>query len=101
MRALDDLPVCPLAWATPIHALNCNSTLIWPQFLSSVPPHTPPHHTPAKDLVELDTPAYAGRVRKELVIERLLATAGVRLAGVLNELLDPEDVGGVRARFEL
>ena len=103
IHALDDLPVCPLHWATPIHALQCNSTLIWPRFLSDVPPH--PGHlppTPAKELIELDTPAYAGRIRKELVIEKLLATAGIRLAAILNELLDPEGIahptGGVWGR---
>jgi len=93
-ETLAELPVCPLHWARPIHALNCNGTLIWPRFLSEVPPHnspTPP--TPAPELIELDTPAYAGRVRKELVIEKLLAMAGVRLAAVLNELLDPEGPG--------
>jgi len=88
-----ELPVCPLHWARPIHKLNCGSTLIWPRFLSEIPPHsspTPP--TPAPELVELDTPEYAGRIRKELVIEKLLAMAGVRLAAVLNELLDPEGI---------
>lgn len=90
---LESLPVCPLHWATPIHALNCNSTLIWPRYFSDIPPNTPIEHIPAKDLIELDTPQYAGRIRNELVIEKLLATAGVRLAAVLNDLLDPVDDG--------
>lgn len=93
---LESLPVCPQDWAVPIHELNCNSTLIWPRYFSDIPPHTPIKHIPAKDLIQLDTPAYAGRIRKELVIEKLLATAGVRLAAVLNELLDPLDDGYVR-----
>ncbi|KAF8316594.1 phospholipase C/P1 nuclease [Clavulina sp. PMI_390] len=88
---LSSLPVCPYEWAKPIHELNCNSTLIWPRFFSEMPPNTPIEHIPAKDLIQLDTPEYAGRVRKELVIERMMAMAGVRLAAVLNELLDPVD----------
>jgi hypothetical protein len=88
---LSSLPVCPHEWAVPIHALNCESSLIWPRFLSDIPEGTPtPPHTPARELIELDTPEYAGRIRKELVIEKLLATAGVRLAAVLNELFDSE-----------
>lgn len=94
------LPVCPLHWSTPIHALNCDSNLIWPEYFSSLPPGTPTHHIPANELVQLDTPEYAGRIRKELVIEKLLATAGVRLAAVLNEILDPEEEAGVRVWWE-
>ena len=52
------------------------------------------------ELVQLDTPEYAGRIRKELVIEKLLATAGVRLAAVLNEILDPEEEAGVRVWWD-
>jgi len=87
-----DLPVCPLHWARPIHDLNCNSTLIWPRFLSNAPPHSTPIPIPPRDLVELDSPWYAGQIRNELVIEKLLAMAGVRLAAVLNELWDPQGV---------
>lgn len=100
------LPVCPLHWSQPIHALNCNSTLIWPAYFSSLPPtNSPPEHIPASELIQLDTPSYAGRIRGELVIERLLAMAGVRLAAVLNEILDPEEGGegkgmGVRVWWE-
>lgn len=94
------LPVCPLHWAKPIHKLNCGSGLIWPTYFSSLPPGTPTHHIPANELVQLDTPEYAGRIRKELVIEKLLATAGVRLAAVLNEILDPEEEAGVRVWWE-
>jgi len=93
---LESLPVCPLDWAKPIHKLNCNSTLIWPQYFSDIPPNTPSKHIPAKNLIQLDTPEYSGRIREELVIEKLLAIAGVRLAAVLNELLDPLDDGYVR-----
>ncbi|KAF8755385.1 Phospholipase C P1 nuclease [Rhizoctonia solani] len=60
---------------------------------SDVPPHDPNHPgpTPAKDLIELDTPEYAGRIRKDKVIEKLMALGGLRLAGVLNELLGSEE----------
>jgi hypothetical protein len=39
----------------------------------------------------LDTPEYAGRIRKDKVIEKLMALGGLRLAGVLNELLGSEE----------
>ncbi|KAF8329465.1 phospholipase C/P1 nuclease domain-containing protein [Cantharellus anzutake] len=96
-----ELPACPLDWAKPIHALNCNlrsprsspTTLIWPKFLD-IPPHDgPPERVPAGELVELDTPGYAGKVRSSLLVEKLLATAGWRLAAILNELLDPHGSG--------
>jgi hypothetical protein len=45
---------------------------------------------PHPDLFELDTPEYAGRLRKEWVVERLMAMAGVRLAGLLNGLFMDE-----------
>ena len=38
------------------------------------------------ELLELDTPAYAGRLARGWVVERLLAMAGVRLAGVLTDI---------------
>ncbi|QRW23541.1 S1/P1 nuclease [Rhizoctonia solani] len=84
-----DVPVCPYHWSAPIHKLNCD--FIWPANLTS--PHDPKHPgpTPAKDLIELDTPEYAGRIRKDKVIEKLMALGGLRLAGVLNELLGSEE----------
>ena len=37
--------------------------------------------------LELDTPGeYAGKVRSELVVEKLIAQGGIRLVGVLNWL---------------
>ena len=41
---------------------------------------------PHPDYLELDTPAYAGRIRQGWVVEKLMAMAGVRLAGLLNGL---------------
>ncbi|KAG8710368.1 hypothetical protein FRC09_000171, partial [Ceratobasidium sp. 395] len=43
------------------------------------------------DLIELDTPEYAGRIRRDKVIEKLMALGGLRLAAVLNELLGSEE----------
>ncbi|QRV96259.1 S1/P1 nuclease [Ceratobasidium sp. AG-Ba] len=84
-----DVPVCPYHWAAPIHKLNCD--FIWPANLTS--PHDPDHpgRTPAKDLIELDTPEYMGRIRREKVVEHLMALGGIRLAAVLNELLASEE----------
>ena len=36
--------------------------------------------------LELDTPEYAGKVRSELVVEKLIAQGVIRLVGVLNWL---------------
>ncbi|EJU01173.1 phospholipase C/P1 nuclease [Dacryopinax primogenitus] len=73
-----DLPICPLAWATTLHPLNCQ--YVWP-------PHYDTHGKPP----ELDTPKYLGPIRDQHVVEHVLAMAGVRLAAVLNTLLGGED----------
>ncbi|KAH9852442.1 phospholipase C/P1 nuclease [Lenzites betulinus] len=116
----DDGSVCPYAWARPIHAMNCDASLpVWPHGLDAPGDHTlegwqevpydvvdfldaslvedvevevggrPPRHP---ELFELDTPEYAGRLASGWVVERLLATAGVRLAGVLTDIF--ADVAG-------
>ncbi|KAG6808837.1 hypothetical protein H0H87_012497, partial [Tephrocybe sp. NHM501043] len=41
---------------------------------------------PHAPLTQLDTPEYAGAIKNDLVIEKLLAQAGIRLAAVLNWL---------------
>ena len=44
-------------------------------------------------LPELDIPEYAGKIRGEWIVEKLLAQGGIRLAGVLNWLFaDDEEV---------
>ncbi|CAK5281148.1 unnamed protein product [Mycena citricolor] len=51
--------------------------------------------TPSKQHLELDTPEYSGKIMKDRVVEKLLAQAGIRLAGVLNYLfadLDDEEM---------
>ena len=48
---------------------------------------------PHPGVFELDTPEYAGRIRSEWLVERLLAMGGIRLAGLLNGLfLSPEEL---------
>ncbi|KAI9065606.1 phospholipase C/P1 nuclease [Trametes sanguinea] len=44
------------------------------------------------ELLELDSPEYAGKLANRWVVERLLAMGGVRLAGVLTDIL--ADVAG-------
>ena len=61
----DDETVCPYFWAAPVHALNCE--IVWPPALDS------DDHPP----VELDTPEYAGRIADEMLLEQLLAMAGI------------------------
>lgn len=49
--------------------------------------------------LELDTPEYAGKIRDEFIVEKLLAQGGIRLAGTLNWLFaDLEEGEGSRAR---
>lgn len=103
----DDDVVCPYAWAKPINELNCD--FIFPKALDE-PPYNHAHLSSEADTeelvdspagyrdgsatigasggpyLELDTPEYAGKIRAELVVEKLLAQAGIRLAGVLNWL---------------
>ena len=102
----DDDVLCPFAWGKELHELLC-ALPVWPAALD-LPPYNetraqlaaddhahdedsfrdflarPPK--PHPELLELDTPEYAGRIREEWIVERLMATAGVRLAGLLNGL---------------
>ncbi|GJE86605.1 S1/P1 nucleases [Phanerochaete sordida] len=107
----DDEVLCPFAWSKTLHGLNCE--LVWPAALDRPPynqsafgargdehDHESPDdffarpRRPHPDLLELDTPEYAGKIYQEWVIERLMATAGIRLAGLLNGLfMDVESLG--------
>lgn len=71
-----------------------------PYALSSNGFINPPPHPP---LLELDTPEYTGYIAKNFVVEKLLAQAGIRMAGVLNYLFadDDDEVVGVRAVLEI
>ena len=99
-KGWDDAVLCPYVWAKPIHELNC-ALPVWPHELDLPGSHPsealshadvdadaagrrPPRHP---ELLELDTPAYAGRIAREWVVERMLAMAGVRMAGVLTDVL--------------
>jgi len=98
-----DLPACPMHWARPLHALNCEIT--FPPELDTPNPYStsilarilavalnPLSLLNVPEYLELDTPQYAGRIRDIKLVERLLAMGGVRLAAVLNDIFDP-DVG--------
>ncbi|KAI0253356.1 S1/P1 nuclease-domain-containing protein [Lactifluus subvellereus] len=78
--------ICPYAWAAPVHALNCD--IVWPPELASVSAEA--LKGPRGDYPELDTPKYTGRIEKEWVVEKLLAMAGVRLAGILHDIFVPQ-----------
>ena len=84
VRRWDDEFVCPYHWAKPTAALNCNIT--FPPALDWPPNSTDPH--PA---IELDTPQYAGKIRKRRIVEKQLAMGGIRTAAVLNGLFAVED----------
>ncbi|KAJ7141142.1 phospholipase C/P1 nuclease domain-containing protein [Mycena epipterygia] len=113
MDDTDDDLICPYYWATPIHALNC--AIVWPKALDEPPYNSTrldgastAHHDSASEptaelaqvdrsgqfvggavgrpYLELDTPEYSGVISKEWIVEKLLAQAGIRLAGVLNYL---------------
>ncbi|KAJ7587048.1 phospholipase C/P1 nuclease domain-containing protein [Mycena floridula] len=91
----DDEILCPYAWAQPIHALNCE--IVWPKALDE-PPYS--HgQLAAGPYLELDTPEYAGVIHDEWIIEKLMAQAGIRLAGTLNwlfaDLSDEEKKAGL------
>ncbi|KAH8101871.1 phospholipase C/P1 nuclease domain-containing protein [Cristinia sonorae] len=112
----DDDALCPYSWAKELHKLNCEFP-VWPRELDQPPyshaaystsdeheEHTHDEEAyldasnplgrrpqPHPDLFELDTPEYAGRIRSQWIVERLLAMAGIRLAALLNGLfLDVE-----------
>ncbi|KAI0071106.1 phospholipase C/P1 nuclease [Panus rudis PR-1116 ss-1] len=118
----DDDALCPYAWAKELHQLDCDfpiwpRQLDEPPYNHSfVEPFTEDIHIheenaeeelfssfaqlddftgrprPHPDLLELDTPEYAGRIRSQWLLERLMAMAGIRLAGILNGLfLDEEE----------
>jgi hypothetical protein len=116
----DDDVLCPYAWASELHKLNCELP-VWPRELDQPPynhfaysddeSHSHVHASTIEedladvfgsasdfggrqrhpDLLELDTPQYAGKIRKGWVVERLLTMAGVRLAGILNGVFMPID----------
>ncbi|KAF9070395.1 S1/P1 nuclease [Rhodocollybia butyracea] len=82
----DDSTVCPHYWAQPIHAMNCE--FVWPKALDE-PPYSnldSARPRPKSPYLELDTPEYSGYIAENRILERLMAQAGIRLAGILNWL---------------
>jgi len=103
--------VCPYYWAQPIHRLNCD--IVWPvelddprmsaQFYSAVDEcgaqedvsdwHLEPclGDEARANLIQLDSPKYSEVIAQRMVVERLLAQGGIRLAGILNYIFAPKD----------
>lgn len=81
----DDEVVCPYHWSKPIHQLNCD--FIWPKEMDEPPySHISGRQPSGGPYLELDTAEYGGRIADEWMLEKLMATAGVRLASILNWL---------------
>ncbi|KAH7918662.1 phospholipase C/P1 nuclease [Leucogyrophana mollusca] len=124
----DDETLCPYHWAAPIHALNCEivwpPALDEPPYTHIASDDSEAHVCGHEDedleslplnleslsqnsgrggkrprYVELDTPEYAGVIRDEWIVEKLLTQAGIRLAAVLNWLFVEPEEGGVRRRM--
>jgi hypothetical protein len=109
-RETDDDVLCPYHWAQPIQELNCE--LVWPKALDEPPYNdvvtllestgdinfedTVEDSVDARKRIylELDTPEYAGVISKTMLVEKLLAQAGIRLAAVINWLFADREVGG-------
>ncbi|KAJ3762951.1 S1/P1 nuclease [Lentinula raphanica] len=102
----DDSTVCPHFWAKPIHAMNCD--FIWPKALDE-PPYSHSQSRfdedeawkshPKTPLLELDTPQYSGYIAENRILERLMAQAGIRLAGILNWLFADQAELGMDGRL--
>jgi len=114
-KETDDNVLCPYYWASSIHQLNCQ--VVWPKELDE-PPYknvTSRHlyssygdagckygecgessadgYQPGIPYLELDIPAYSGAIKDQMIIEKLLAQAGIRLAALLNRMFATPDSG--------
>lgn len=108
--------ICPYAWSRPIHTLNCDyiwpagihlteeaegsddehvhdhaddllTELLDEEIAqdgSFYPPRTP--HSPHEEYPDLDVPSYMDPLEQGMVVEKLMAQGGLRLAGILNWL---------------
>lgn len=114
---LPDGPIiCPYYWAQPIHQLNCD--VVWPVELDD-PRFSSPFDLPVAEciaqedidvsddddrhlepcssldervrLIQLDSPKYSGVIAQRMIVEKLLAQSGIRLAGILNYIFAPKD----------
>jgi len=86
--------VCPYFWSQPLSALNCD--IVWPKQLTLKESGGNESSLETEEL-ELDTPEYAGVIEKRMLLEKLLAQGGIRLAGILNYLF--ADQGSQRSVF--
>jgi len=86
--------VCPYFWSQPLSALNCD--IVWPKQLT-LKESGGNESSLETAVLELDTPEYAGVIEKRMLLEKLLAQGGVRLAGLLNYLF--ADQGSTRSAF--
>ncbi|PPR01985.1 hypothetical protein CVT24_011112 [Panaeolus cyanescens] len=115
VEILPDGPVvCPYHWSKPAHQLNCD--IVWPKSLalqsySKDDVMADHHHDHDFDLGEdsdeviakalqdglpqLDTPEYAGAIAKQMIVEKLLAQGGIRLAFILNYIFAPRTTSNV------
>ncbi|KAF8550022.1 phospholipase C/P1 nuclease [Imleria badia] len=120
---VDDDTLCPFTWAKPIHQLNCE--IVFPKELDLAPfdrasfrshaddadaDHGCGHNdedaydalmarTPRKSpYLELYTPDYAGVIKEQWIVEKLLTQAAVRLAAVLNWIFAELEEGEVRLK---
>ncbi|PCH44834.1 phospholipase C/P1 nuclease [Wolfiporia cocos MD-104 SS10] len=90
---LDEHPSALLSELAEEHGCSCSDEAHDEHHLNTAAEHDDMHANssgtprPHPDLLELDTPRYAGRIRKRWLVERLLAMAGIRLAGILNALV--------------
>jgi hypothetical protein len=119
---VDDEVLCPYHWAQPIHQLNCR--IVFPKALDE-----PPYNSLSFDAdeesgghvcgesndhdfedfltskakksryLELDTPEYAGFIKEQWIVEKLLTQGGIRLAAVLNWLFAEPVEGELQKRF--
>jgi len=80
---IDDEVVCPYHWSKTIHQMNCD--FIWPKAMDE-PPYGHSVRPVGGPYLELDTPEYGGMIAEEWILEKLMATAGIRLASILNWL---------------
>lgn len=112
VEIIPDGPIlCPYYWAQPIHQLNCD--IVWPvevddtRFDTNFAPNDcnmlddgsddlnsdllPFLSQEANgDLIQLDSPEYSGVIAKQMILEKLLAQGGIRLAGILNYIFAPK-----------
>ena len=98
---LDEHPSAPLFELAEEHGCSCSDEAYAEHPFDAAAEHSDVHANasgtprPHPELLELDTPRYAGRIRKQWLVERLLAMAGIRLAGILNALIAGDGVEGI------